>query len=122
MFSVDVTKRGKGFGAVASALRGELERAADDAAHDVLKQARTNIQAMGAYDTGALYRSGHVEGQSAQTKRVVFDVEYALYVHEGHRTRGGSFVPGRPFLTKAMEESRSDIQARITDAVQRAAR
>jgi hypothetical protein len=88
----------------------------------VLKQAQANIKEMGAYRTGAMHDSGQVAPAGGDRFRVVFPIDYALYVHEGHRTRGGGFVPGRPFLSTAIEAQRSNLQARAREAIRRAIR
>jgi hypothetical protein len=35
---------------------------------------------------------------------------YAEPVHEGHKTRGGTFVAGRPFIRTAIEQERGWIE------------
>jgi hypothetical protein len=120
VFSLTLTKRKNKLPTFARDVRKELEPVADADAHAVLNAARRNIADMGAYDTGAMSRSGHVTG-SGLTRRVVFDVEYALYVHEGHHTRSGSFVAGRPFLSKAADETRRGLDGAMREAVERAA-
>ena len=59
--------------------------------------------------TGRLKNSitSRVEGDKAV---VGSDVEYAVYVHEGHRTRSGSFVPARPFLRAGLQAARPHIR------------
>lgn len=104
-----------------SALRGALEPAAEASGRLVLQRAKSNIQAMGAVDTGEMLNSGVVESAGTLTRRVTFTAEHSLYVHEGHRTRGGSsFVPGRPYLSTAVDQERQGIERLVADAVRRA--
>lgn len=103
-----------------SALRRESQRFSKEAADDVLARAQTNIVSMGAVDTGAMHGSGSVQAAGQGSHRVVFSVEYALYVHEGHRTRGSTFVPGRPFLTTAVESQRPNLIKHAEQAIRRA--
>lgn len=36
----------------------------------------------------------------------VFDVGYARYVEEGHKTRGGTFVPAQPYIRPSLDAIR----------------
>jgi hypothetical protein len=117
---VRITRRVDKLPGLGSALRRESQRFSDETARDVLKRAQSNIVSMGAVDTGAMHDSGSVQAAGQGSHRVVFTVEYALYVHEGHRTRGTTFVPGRPFLTTAIEDARAGIPQQAAMMILRA--
>ena len=59
-------------------------------------------------DTGTLRRSIHTETVKRTMKEVRVqtgtNIEYAFFVHQGHRTRGGGrFIEGKPYLFGALE-------------------
>ncbi|MHC1597229.1 MAG: HK97 gp10 family phage protein [Methermicoccaceae archaeon] len=87
-----------------------LEQALELAGQVVEREAVLKIEEMGAVDTGRLKGSitSRVEGDKAV---VGTDVEYAVYVHEGHKTRSGGFVPARPFLRAGLQSARPHIRA-----------
>lgn len=117
---VRIVRRVNKLPGLGTALRRETRFMAEEQAEDVLKEAQANIHSMGAYDTGTMHDSGTVIGAGEGRSRVVFTVEYALYVHEGHRTRGSTFVPGRPFLTTAVESQRPNLIKHAEQAIRRA--
>ena len=86
-----------------------LEQALELAGQVVEREAVLKIEEMRAVDTGRLKNSitSRVEGDKAI---VGTDVEYAIYVHEGHRTRSGGFVPARPFLRAGLQSARPQIR------------
>lgn len=117
-----ITHKKNNLAGLDAALRRELHTALDHGAHAVEAEAKQNIVEMGAVDTGAMLNSGTVQPAGDLARRIVFTADYSLYVHEGHRTRGGSHVPGRPFLSKAVDEARPDIMRELAAIVERAAR
>jgi hypothetical protein len=62
------------------------------------------------HETGTLKKSIHFTGirreDNTFVATIVADAPYALYVHEGHRTRGSTRVAGRPFLKSALINAR----------------
>jgi len=62
------------------------------------------------HESGTLKKSIHFTGVERQgdtlIATVAVDAPYAIYVHEGHRTRGSSRVAGRPFLKSALINAR----------------
>jgi len=62
------------------------------------------------HESGTLKKSIHFIGVERQgdtlIATVAVDAPYAIYVHEGHRTRGSSRVAGRPFLKSALINAR----------------
>ena len=119
---VILTRRGPGLARLPGNLRREIGTAVDQSGRRVLERAKSNIQSMGAVDTGRMLNSGVVEPVGPLARRIHFTAPYSLYVHEGHRTRGSTFVPGRPYLSTAVDQERGGIQQLIADAVRRAAR
>jgi hypothetical protein len=117
---VRLTRRVNRLVGLGTALRRETRHMTEDVAKDVLTQAQANIREMGAYRTGAMHDSGAVVPVGDDRFRVVFPIDYALPVHEGHRTRNGGFVVGRPFLSTAIEAQRPNLQARGREAIRRA--
>ncbi len=54
-------------------------------------------------DTGQLRASQQVEFVSDSEAQFSWNVEYALYVHEGYQLRNGREVSGRPWTTKGLK-------------------
>lgn len=48
---------------------------------------------------------------------VGFAADYAIFVHDGHHTRSGTFVAGRPFLSQAEEADAEYVAEQIVQAV-----
>ncbi len=46
-------------------------------------------------------------------------IRYAVPVHEGHRTRGGSTVAGNPYLRRAAKEAEADYRKRVGQFAER---
>lgn len=76
------------------AVRAKLE----ELANQILTEAKANIVAMGAVDTGELLNSGTVE-ISGDTFTVRFTAPHGEFVHEGEGTNDG-YGP-RPFLASS---------------------
>lgn len=121
---VRLTRRVNRLVGLGTALRRETRFMAEDMANEVLKQAQANIKEMGAYRTGAMHDSGTTAEAGDGRWRVVFPIHYAAAVHEGHKTTStpAGFVPGRPFLSTAIEAQRPNLQARGREAIRRAIR
>lgn len=73
-------------------------------------------------DTGALRRAWEAEGPTYQGKAWIIkfmnDTEYASYVENGHRTRGGgSWVAGQFFMRKSMTQLENQLPSLITDGL-----
>lgn len=83
-------------------LRGRTRRKAGEIVRktvfDLEAQAKQNIVAMNAVDTGAMLNSTQGAMTDEMSGRVAVGVDYGLYVHEGTRR-----MPGRPFLRMAGE-------------------
>lgn len=106
---------------LSAALHRELTLLVEQGARALEAAAKGQIVALDAVDTGAMLNSGVVQPAGDLGRRVAFTTDYALYVHEGHHTRSGSFVPGRPFLTRAVEQVRPQVERLALTAVERAA-
>lgn len=65
-------------------------------------------------DTGRLRGSIHGQMTGPTEGEVGTDVEYAQPVHDGHHTASGSYVPGQPYLTPALELARPAFVAAMT--------
>ena len=48
------------------------------------------------------------------------NVEYARYVHEGHRTASGKTVAGRPFLRDPIQQHRDEYREMLKKALENA--
>lgn len=58
------------------------------------------------------YKGGYYDGFISTDRRI----EYPLYVHEGHKTRGGgSFVKANPFAQRAIDNSTQMIDNEINN-------
>lgn len=55
-------------------------------------------------DTGALRSSQSIEYLTPTHARITYDVDYAIYVHEGYTLRNGKRQPGRPWTWDAVDE------------------
>lgn len=79
----------------------------DDAADAALKMQKALVPV----DTGKLklhLRKQHTE--DGLGRRVgVWDVEYAMYVEEGHRTRAGTWVPAQPYIRPSIDAVRRSL-------------
>ncbi len=56
-----------------------------------------------------------VEGDTAI---VGFAAHYAVYVHDGHHTRSGSWVPGQPFLLEPAQRMQGELAGIVMQDVQ----
>ncbi len=54
-------------------------------------------------DTGRLRASQKLEFLNASEAQFSWDVEYALYVHEGYKLRNGKQQAGRPWTTEGLK-------------------
>ena len=85
------------------------EKALEDTATEVQIEARV----LAPYDTGALHDSIIAERESQMVYKVTANTNYALHVHEGHKTASGGFVEGKPFLTVPLQEKKQLILSKI---------
>lgn len=66
------------------------------------------------YDTGHMQSTHKPEfSDDGQRGEVNVYADYSLYVHEGHRTRNGGYVAGRPWLAEAAEHVRPAFNGAI---------
>ncbi len=95
-----------------------VEHALELAGQVVERETVLKVEEFGAVDTGRLKNS--ITSRVEEDKAIVgTDVEYAIYVHEGHRTRSGGFVGGRPFLRAGLQSARPHVRKVFEDAVRR---
>lgn len=76
-------------------------------ADEILDDAQRNVKQLGAYRTGELYRSRHIERGDDGTILAGFTAEYAHVVHDG--LGRGKNDPSRPFLTDAAYRRRGHL-------------
>lgn len=95
-------------------LESRLDELLDAIGELVEREVVLKIEELGAVDTGRLKSSitHRVEGNTAV---VGTDVEYAIYVHEGHRTPHGGRVAGRPFLRAGLQSARPHIHRMLKE-------
>ncbi len=91
--------------AVLNALDGLTKQVVDAVGFDIERRTKENIVLMEAVDTGNMLNSAAYDGNG--NMRVTAD--YAAAVHDGHELANGNFVPGRPFLRKAVIEAVADL-------------
>lgn len=65
-------------------------------------------------DTGFLADSGHVEEMGGGEFSVVFDAEYARFVHFGTR-----YMPANPWLFRALARMSAEYDAHMEEVLQR---
>src|SRR3954466_13387115 len=86
--------------------RKPIERKAAALAHDVADFVAARAVDYAPVDTGFL--AGHIQVLDLAGNlgsRVVSTARYSIWVHDGFVSRGGRWVPGRPFLTMAIADA-----------------
>lgn len=77
--------------------------------------AMKTVKARTPVDTGHLRRVWHLENAGVLAIELYNNAEYAPYVENGHRTRGGGgWVPGQFFLRDSMAEMEALIPGLLT--------
>lgn len=105
----DYTQLTDNSGAVLSQLDSLTKRVVDKIGFDIERRAKENIVIMEAVDTGNMLNSAaYLPGAGAEGEMTVA-AEYSLWVHDGYELPNGRFVPGRPFLRKAVIEVVADL-------------
>ncbi|MDF7683410.1 HK97 gp10 family phage protein [Lactobacillus sp. ESL0679] len=98
---------------------GQLKQAIGESAGRIGQQSLKQFKANTPVDTGNLRRSWtvagpHYDGMSWSMK-LSNNTEYASFVENGHRTRGGgSWVPGQFFMEKSKNQIESQLPFLIT--------
>jgi len=109
--SVEITGGQKAYAMLDRLAKGAgLEQALELAGQAVVRESVLKYEELGiGAPTGRLKGSitSRVEGDTAV---VGTDVEYAVFVHEGHSTRSGSRVAGRPFLKAGLQSARPQLK------------
>ena len=92
-----------------------IKRAGQQVAGEARKRAPVN--------TGHLRRSirARLKEENGETvSKIGTNVDYAIHVEYGHRTRGGkSYVPGRYFLYGSLQSQKGNVLRIITRALNR---
>jgi len=108
--SIEMTGGQKAYAMLDRLAKGAgMTQALELAGQVVEREAVLKCNEFDCVDTGRLKGSitSRVEGDTAI---VGTDVEYAVYVHEGHSTRSGSRVSGRPFLKAGLQSARPQLK------------
>ena len=109
--TIEMTGGQKAYAMLDRLARGAgMEQAPTLAGQAVEREAVLKYEELGiGAPTGRLKGSitSRVEGDTAV---VGSDVEYAVFVHEGHKTRSGSRRAGRPFLKAGLQSARPQIR------------
>lgn len=90
-------------------LEGRAEKVLDKAAADGEQLTKDFITEMHVIDTGALKNSIGWKREGRLTRVVSDGVSYGIYPHEGFHTKGGRYIPGRPFMRAAFERLRPSL-------------
>ena len=78
-------------------MKNEQERILEDTA----KQYQHEVKVNTPVDTGKLKESIEIHRQSSEKVTITSDVDYAIYVDQGHSTKSGKFVEGKGMFQKA---------------------
>jgi hypothetical protein len=90
--------------------RERTERKAAALVHDVADYTAARAVDYAPVDTGFLASHIQVIDLAGNLgSRVVSTAFYSMWVHDGHLSRGGNWVPGRPFLTMALADARREF-------------
>lgn len=104
--------------ATAAKVRPFIEKSLENVGEQALRQLKTNTPV----DTGNLRRGWVSEGSSygagGWQVKLANHVEYAYFVENGHRTRGGKgWVPGRFFMKSSTETIKRQLPELIDPAL-----
>ena len=104
--------------ATAAEVRPFIEKSLVNVGEQALRQLKTNTPV----DTGNLRRGWVSEGSSygdgCWQVKLANHVEYAYYVENGHRTRGGKgWVPGQFFMKRSTETIQRNLPKLIDPAL-----
>ena len=108
---VKVTLNTRRLDAIVAGMDSRADDIVQEAGRDLAARVQNTIAEMGAVDTGNLYRSVEYQPEGSRRGGVFVRAPYARFVHEGHHTRGGSWVAGRPFVRVAVEHFREEFFA-----------
>lgn len=90
------------------------EEQLESAVKDTAKKTENRISSKTPVRTGRMKSSIATEAEGNRAS-VGYGVDYAQYVEFGHRTRSGSYVPGKHMLESTVNEVAGDfVQAVIT--------
>lgn len=95
-------------------MRGEAKEEIGKTAKNIGTKGGALLKKATPVDTGTLRRNWEVEGPTYRGRaweiKFFNDTEYASYVENGHRTRGGnSWVDGQFFMKKSMNQLESQL-------------
>lgn len=79
-------------------IQGEVQKELEQAGTNTFESSQDDCPVR----SGVLKDSGHVDATPLHVE-VVYDANYALFVHEGHLSRAGNPVPAQPFLEPHFE-------------------
>lgn len=104
--------------ATASKVRPFIEKSLENVGEQALRQLKTNTPV----DTGNLRRGwvseGSRYGAGVWQVKLANHVEYAYFVENGHRTRGGNgWVPGQFFMKRSTETIQRQLPELIDPAL-----
>lgn len=68
-------------------------------------------------DTGEFKRSQRLERPNPHIFQFVWDVQYAAYIYYGYRTLGGQTLPGRDWITPALDDLRQNFEREVARRV-----
>lgn len=68
-------------------------------------------------DTGAFKRSQRLERPNPHIFQFVWDAQYAAYIYYGYRTLGGNQMPGRDWISPALDDLRQNFEREVARRV-----
>lgn len=68
-------------------------------------------------DTGDFKRSQRVERPNPHIFQFVWDAQYAAYIYYGYRTLGGQTLPGRDWITPALNDLHKNFEREVARRV-----
>lgn len=68
-------------------------------------------------DTGEFKRSQRLERPNPHIFQFVWDAQYAAYIYYGYRTLGGQTLPGRDWITPALDDLRQNFAREVARRV-----
>ena len=90
----------------------KLETNKQIALNNVGKELIKDIKALTPVDTGKL-RNSYKLSVNKDEVEVTTDVEYAIYVNDGHSTKSGSYVEGKYMFDKSMNEAVKNLDKEV---------